>query len=154
MGESGSATGTKTETLILRWNGTSWKQVPSPTPAGGATLYGVAVTLAGSAWAVGWAYRGSKTLILHWNGTAGRGCPARPRKRRTPYWRGGDIGIQRVGGRLRLHNPRARTLILRWNGAAWTRVPSPDPRAARRSRRRGDLRVKSVGGRLQRLRQR
>ncbi len=76
VGESGSATGTKTKTLVLRWNGTSWKQVPSPTPAGGATLYGVAVTSARSAWAVGWAYRGHKTLILRWNGTTWSRVPS------------------------------------------------------------------------------
>ena len=26
------------KTLIVHWNGTAWKQVPSPTPAGGVTL--------------------------------------------------------------------------------------------------------------------
>ena len=50
------------QTLILRWNGTSWKRVPSPTPAGGAFLLGVAAVSARNAWAVGGG------LILRWNG--------------------------------------------------------------------------------------
>jgi len=65
--------GALTKTIILRWNGTAWTQVPSPHPAGGSTLFGVAATSAGNAWAVGVAgccggpY---KTLIVRWNGTA------------------------------------------------------------------------------------
>jgi hypothetical protein len=128
VGESGSATGTNTKTLILRWNGTSWKQVPSPTPAGGATLYGVAVTSARSAWAVGWAYRGQKTLILHWNGTTWSRAPS-------PTPAGGAIltGVAATSASsawavgYASFNPNAKTLILRWNGTTWRRVPSPDP---------------------------
>jgi hypothetical protein len=72
-------------TLILRWNGTAWTTVPSPSLAG-SWLWDVAATPDGSAWAVGC------------TGCTGTGS-------------GTD----------------ARTLILRWNGTAWTRVPSPDP---------------------------
>ena len=54
------------QTLIVRWNGTAWKRIPSPSPAG-STLYGVAATSASNAWAVGSA--GGKTLIERWNGT-------------------------------------------------------------------------------------
>jgi hypothetical protein len=54
--------------LIVRWNGTAWKQVPSPAPAN-STLSGVAATSATSAWAVGSTGTG-KSLIERWNGTA------------------------------------------------------------------------------------
>jgi hypothetical protein len=57
----------------LRWNGTAWKQVPSPSPRASAGLSGVAVTSADNAWAVGYTsdrHHGSfQTLILRWNGT-------------------------------------------------------------------------------------
>jgi len=128
VGETGSATGTKTKTLILRWNGTSWSRVPSPTPAGGATLYGVSVTSARSAWAVGWAYRGGKTLILHWNGSAWSRVPS-------PTPAGGALltGVAAPSASSAwaigwvFGNPKAKTLILHWNGSAWSRVPSPTP---------------------------
>src|SRR5215467_1175377 len=61
-------------TLIARWNGTAWKQVPSPNP-GGPTgsnyLFGVAATSVTDAWAVGTYANGSvpDNLIEHWNGT-------------------------------------------------------------------------------------
>ena len=50
VGSSGSVASSKP--LIVRWNGTAWKQVPSPALADGA-LNGVAATSATNAWAVG-----------------------------------------------------------------------------------------------------
>jgi hypothetical protein len=55
----------KPASLILRWNGTAWRQAPHPEP--GASLIGVAAASASSAWVVGSTPTG-KTLILHWNG--------------------------------------------------------------------------------------
>jgi hypothetical protein len=53
--------------LIERRNGKAWKQLASPSPAGGQLL-GVAATSSRNAWAVGTA--DGKILIEHWNGTA------------------------------------------------------------------------------------
>jgi len=64
---------TSSGTLIVRWNGTAWKRVPSPGRAG-SLLYGVAATSARNAWAVGDTSKinhgSSETLILRWNGTS------------------------------------------------------------------------------------
>jgi len=67
--ERGVGSGTRIRTLILRWNGTTWKRVPSPSPGLRTALSGVTATSARSAWAVGSTGSG-KTLILRWNGTA------------------------------------------------------------------------------------
>jgi len=67
--------GNRTLTLIEHWNGTAWRQVASPNPAGGSpVLSGVAATSARSAWAVGLSNTAHvlRTLIEHWNGTAWR----------------------------------------------------------------------------------
>jgi hypothetical protein len=56
------------KTLIIRWNGTAWKHVPSPTYGQLSELLGVAATSAGNAWAVGWDLKG--LILQHWNGTA------------------------------------------------------------------------------------
>jgi hypothetical protein len=113
------------ETLILRWNGTTWKRVPSP-PGG---LFGVAGTSPTSAWAVGAATSGS--LILRWNGTRwrrvhsppGGGLTAVTAVSRTDAWAVGCTGSGcAVNGA-----PGQRTMILHWNGTAWKRVPSPNP---------------------------
>jgi hypothetical protein len=70
----GSAGG---KTLIERWNGTAWTQVPSPGPAG-SVLKGVTATSATSAWAVGAAgpAGSSKTLTLRWDGAAWKQVPS------------------------------------------------------------------------------
>jgi hypothetical protein len=120
-------------TIILRWNGTAWKRVPSPTPKGGGALYAVAATSASDVWAVG----GSdgppgKTTILHWNGTTWKRVPSP-----TPKGGGALFGVAATSA----HNAWAvgcagncfqgfggiKTLILHWNGTAWKRAPSPSP---------------------------
>jgi hypothetical protein len=57
-------------TLILRWNGSRWKQVASPNPGGtyDNALEGVDAVSASEAWAVGRYTSGS--LLLHWDGSA------------------------------------------------------------------------------------
>ena len=58
-------------TVVLHWNGASWTQVASPSPAGqgGSELLGVSARSAGDAWAVGLVVRHNlSTLVLHWNG--------------------------------------------------------------------------------------
>jgi len=66
-------------TLLLHWNGTSWTQVPSPTPmpggsTGGSFLNGVDMVATGDVWSAGGTVFDStgkeRTLLLHWNGMA------------------------------------------------------------------------------------
>jgi hypothetical protein len=123
-------------TLVLRWNGTAWKRVPSPSPGyGGDTLTGVTAVSASDAWAVG-GYStviSARTLALHWNGTGWKRV-ASPDPGRigsfltgvtatsaTSGWAVGDT----FTGRGTPGN--VRTLILRWNGVSWIRVASPNP---------------------------
>ena len=56
---------------MLHWNGSTWTQVPSPSP-GRQSPHSVAAASADSAWAVGdnGSATGSRTLILQWNGNA------------------------------------------------------------------------------------
>ena len=81
------------KTLIERWNGAAWKQVPSPGPAG-SLLSGVAAMSATNAWAVGYTgtSSGAKTLILRWNGTAWKQVPSPSPAAARPHQRGRDVG--------------------------------------------------------------
>jgi hypothetical protein len=54
----------------VHWNGTAWKQQPSPSQGHVSDLVGVAATSATNAWAVGGA------LIVHWNGTTWKRQPS------------------------------------------------------------------------------
>ncbi len=122
-------------TLILHWNGTAWKRVPSPGLTG--SLSSVAAISGGDAWAVGdtstQSGRGA-SLILHWNGKAWRRVPS-PNPSAGTVLAGvaatsaGDawaVGYTGMGPRT---CGRCTTLILHWNGKAWKRVPSPNPSA-------------------------
>jgi len=64
------------DTLTLRWNGRSWRRVPSPSPGPSqknyAILNSVAEVSATSAWAVGTCDGATAALILRWNGRAWR----------------------------------------------------------------------------------
>src|SRR5258707_4434609 len=115
------------KTLILHWNGTAWKRVPSPSPPG-ASLGAVAATSAGNAWAVGYR-QGLRTLILHWNGTKWTQVSS-PRPGLPGYLTGVSAKSTASAWAVGVYLPGTvvpQTLILHWNGARWTRVASPNP---------------------------
>ena len=121
--------GTRDQTLIERWNGSSWAIVTSPNT--GTTdynnLYGVSCTSASQCWAVGYYYNGggyARTLIERWNGSSwaivtspntsttdnnnlyGVSCTSES-----------DCWAVGFGG---------GALIERWNGSTWAIVTSPN----------------------------
>jgi hypothetical protein len=123
-----------TDSLILRWNGRAWKQIPSPNPAGSdfTPLLGVSAVSNSDAWADGAADLGSETesVILRWNGKHWRQVPSpEPGGSQGTYldgvvavsksaaWAVGDYGSPSAG----------LTLIDHWNGKYWRQVPSPSP---------------------------
>jgi len=131
------------ETLVLRWNGTSWSKVTSPNPGGtrGNGLNAVSARSTSDVWAVGnyasATTQASQTLVLHWNGTRWSkvtspnpdastyainilsGVSARSA---TDAWAVGSYG-----------NPTSEpveTLVLHWNSPSWGKVTSPNPDSA------------------------
>jgi uncharacterized membrane protein len=99
----------------------AWSVVPSPDPAGGGELNGVASISANDVWAVGGSSSG--TLTMHWNGqawkavnspnAAGNTLTAASALSSTDVWAVGSSGAQ--------------TLTEHWNGHQWKVVPSPGP---------------------------
>jgi hypothetical protein len=121
------------QTLIERWDGTSWSIVDSPNT--GATqhnlLRGVTCASASECWAVGSYYNGSfqQTLIERWDGTSWSIVDS-PNTSDTQYnylfgvtcmpasecW---AVGYYHTGSIY-------QTLIERWDGTSWTVVTSPN----------------------------
>lgn len=66
--------GTSLHALVLNWDGSSWTQVPAPSPGGrfDTTLTAVSSDSADDAWAVGFLDKVFKKrpIIEHWDGTA------------------------------------------------------------------------------------
>ena len=113
--------------LIMHWNGTSWKRVPSPSPGTGATLSGVAAVSARSAWAVGWTdstkFSPARTVIVRWNGAAWKRVP-------TPHPRYAflnSVAATSGGSAWAVSTPiQPPAVIVGWNGASWQPAPIPD----------------------------
>jgi hypothetical protein len=125
------------QTLIERWNGTSWAIVSSPNTAGANVLYGVACMSASICWAVGYSAAGGnayQTLIESWDGTSWTILSSPNSSAAQPnvlynvtcasasgcwavgaYYTGNDVQIGVY-----------QTLIERWNGTSWTIATSPN----------------------------
>jgi hypothetical protein len=123
-------------TLVEHWDGTAWKQVPSPNVSSENILTGVAAVSATDAWAVGEYFNSAdlgQTFIEHWDGTTWKRVPS-------PNPGGSSNGnflfgvaavssasVWAVGGYVTGTAFVHKTLILHWNGTTWTQVPSPNP---------------------------
>jgi hypothetical protein len=92
--------------VILRWNGTEWRGVPSGTTA---NLTGVWGSSANDIWAVG-----PRGTILRWNGTSWAPVPSGTLNNLTAAWGSSATDVWAVGGEIR-----------RWNGTSWTASPTP-----------------------------
>ncbi len=126
--------GTVKNTLILRWNGSSWIVVPSPN-AGSVEniLYGVSSVNSSYAWAVGAYSNGStrQTLTERWNGSAWI-IVASPNRGTNVTNRLYSVSANSVAGAWAVgksDNPNA-TLTEFWNGSVWAIVDSPSPGAS------------------------
>ena len=120
------------KSIILHWNGTSWKQQKSPNPGSqGTFLFGVRASSPSNAWAAGDAYNGTadKTLIVHWNGSAWKQV-------KTPNPGGSaqnndlsSIAVTPKGDAWAAGEfatgTGMRTLVLHWDGSAWRREATP-----------------------------
>jgi hypothetical protein len=114
---------TSSQTLALRWNGSSWRRVPSPSP--GKTSGFTDVDVAGSAiWAVGGFHRqGEVTRVLASRWTqSGWTVRAGPRGRAYAV-DGTSPGVVFAVGRGREPGTgAARGMVLRFDGTDWRAV--------------------------------
>jgi hypothetical protein len=100
----------------------AWSVVPSPDPAGGSELNGVASVSASDAWAVGDSSSG--TLTVHWNGKAWKAV-------NSPNATGGNNTLTAASAVSSTDvwavGSAGGTLTEHWNGRQWKVVPSPTP---------------------------
>jgi hypothetical protein len=105
-----------TKTMIVRWNGTAWRHVVSPSPAGDSLLTAVAATSARNAWAVGYTRGSGKTLIERWQGTAWRRVPSP-----TPGQFSELTGVAVTSARnaWAVGSDLNNGILQHWNGSRW-----------------------------------
>ena len=125
--------GSISQTLVERWDGTSWSIVTSPSSliTQHNRLLGVTCASASDCWAVGYHFDGSvnQTLIEHWDGNSWAIVPSPnpliPQSNRlaavtcvsaSDCW---AVGFSFDG-------TVNQTLIVHWDGNSWAIVPSPN----------------------------
>lgn len=125
-----------TQTLIERWNGSTWSVVRSPNI--GTTRYNflsaVTCSSASNCWAVGYYYNASsveQTLIERWNGTSWSIIAAPNTDPTVPnvlnaVTCASDSDCWAVGTTGQFPNEIPQTLIEHWNGSSWSIVNSPN----------------------------
>ena len=124
------------QTLIERWDGTSWSIVSSPNTSATQSnfLLGVTCASASECWAVGYYYNDnviSQTLIERWDGTSWT-IASSPNTSTTDYNSLSGVTCVSasecwaVGYYFTSDNFVDQTLIERWDGTSWSIVSSPN----------------------------
>jgi hypothetical protein len=132
-----SASTNRYQTLIERWNGTSWSIVASPNSSASEnnSLSGVTCTSGSDCWAIGGyhstAANYDQTLIERWNGTswsivASPNSSANENNSLTGVTCTSGSDCWTVGSYQSASTSRYQTLIERWNGTSWSIVNSPN----------------------------
>ena len=133
-GFSYAGAGSPAKTLIVHWDGTSWKRVPSPgsfdtnlIPA----LPSLSMDSATDGWAVGSVYNkltnSSRSLALHWNGTSWQRVTTSPRFFFAAVASFSPADATTVGS-VRTGTSTYTAAAFHWNGTSWTRtatLPTP-----------------------------
>jgi FG-GAP-like repeat len=132
VGSSRRGRATSRNSLIQRWNGTSWTIVSSPNPGSlGNSLLGVAAAAPKDIWAVGWKNSGNglQSLLLHYDGMGWTEVIA------VPKLGTGDNVLTDVSAVSNddvwatgyyVDGTKYETLTLHYNGTTWSHVPSPN----------------------------
>jgi hypothetical protein len=131
VGNVSSSSGS--QTLIEKWDGTSWSIVSSPNPdtAQNDTLSAVNCAPAGGCWAVGYYYSDNgtaQTLIEKWNGTLWS-IVSSPNSSATQANFLNSVACASANecwAAGQYDNPTTQTLIEKWNGTSWSIVSSPN----------------------------
>src|SRR6267378_7075430 len=130
------AVGGVSQTLVERWDGTSWAIVGSPNASATQSnfLYGVTCVSASECWAVGYYNAGAaQTLIERWDGTSWAivDSPNTSATRNNFLYGVTCVSASEcwaVGGYYT--GSVNQTLIERWDGISWTIAASPNIGAA------------------------
>lgn len=127
------------QTLIEQYNGTTWRNIPSPSLNGGNNvLSAVAATSLRNAWAVGsFAPDGGghliQTLIEHWNGVRWSMVTSPNPGTSSNYLNGiasvSATNIWAVGEDTNIASQYSASMTLHWDGTSWSAVSSSNPGA-------------------------
>lgn len=117
----------------MHWNGTTWSQVPSPSPGSDSyLLLSVSAVSSTDAWVVGYstdATGANNAFILHWDGSnwVQFASPTSTSDDAVLNAVSATTGGAGAVGTTGNENPSFAPLVLHLSGGKWSRVNSPDP---------------------------
>lgn len=116
----GQGDGSTQATLVLRWNGRAWRRIDGPSP-GRSSAFADVVTVANSAWAVGYVQRRGEAAHALASRLTGSGWSVRsgPRGRLEAVDGVSGDTLWAVGTSPGRHG-YGRGLIVHWNGSRWS----------------------------------
>lgn len=128
-----TASGNSSLSVILHWDGTSWTQVASPSPASFLNdLYDIDAVSANNIWAVGYSWNAGSahsTLIMHWDGTSWNIIPS-PNANQFQNHLASVSALSAndvwAAGSYIHSSGKWQTLVMHWDGTAWTILPTPN----------------------------
>lgn len=140
----------ESRTLILHWDGSKWKAVPSPNPGSpkscdqfntGNVLNAVSAISSTDVWAVGFFFNCTVNeltpMALHWDGASWKNIPTPPLRTNANSAFNGVTALATddvyAVGYFPAANGAVRPLIEHWDGAAWKLVPGPTDRTTSNS---------------------
>jgi hypothetical protein len=117
--------GNGSQPLIVRWDGSAWKEIPAPRLAGGGVLNAVVALSPDDVWAGGSRDDRSGTLpgplVMHWDGSAWSVVDA---PGAGTIWGMAAVSAEDIWA---VGNNGPQTLTMRWDGTRWSTVSSPNP---------------------------
>lgn len=111
--------------IVLRWDGSDWTDIPTPGFRARDILLGIAAQSASDVWAVG--YSNNSGLTAHWDGTGWTRVPAADPG--TRFWHFNAVAALgpddawAVGNTATGHS--GGTLVEHWDGSRWSVIPGP-----------------------------
>jgi hypothetical protein len=119
----------RSETIIARWNGSTWVLADSPNPGNYNYLTGVSCASASDCWATGYYADGTayQLLLEHWNGGSWSVVPALTSSNWNKYPENVTCASSSecwLVGYQNIDNGPWHPLIANWDGTAWAEIPS------------------------------
>jgi hypothetical protein len=137
VGSTNAVRGGNSQTLTMRWTGSSWATVPSPNPDPHSFLTAVAGTGPNDVWAVGFSSDDItssgewRSLTMHWDGVRWTVVPSPNPLQVTQLYGVVTLApndVWAVGSTFQ-DGPGQRPVVMHWDGTAWTLAATPLPEA-------------------------
>jgi hypothetical protein len=123
------ASGQRSSTITIHWNGYTWHEIPSPNPGPLVSqLYDVSIVSSDDVWAVGFhkVNDSHQTLTIHWDGSRWEVIPSPNPEIHHNLDKVVAVAPNDVWASGYKLTGRYTTFVVHWDGKSWTHIPTPN----------------------------